>query len=107
MDTNGLKAYAAGVVSRADTNGPSDLLDNGATYNLARENTAGLAKVGIDIAGWAADLLLYNDNGSFQIPNANSHGTGQGSWYMEPSRSRMASLTGSRSWSKDRPPCSA
>ncbi len=100
MDTNGLKAYAAGVVSRADTNGPSDLLDNGATYNLARENTAGLAKVGIDIAGWAADFLLYNDNGSFRIPNANSHGTGQGSWYMEPSRSRMASLTGSRSWSK-------
>lgn len=100
LDDDGRKSYVAGVISRAETNGPSDLLDNGATYNLASQSTAGLAKAGIEVAGWGVDFMLYQDDGSFQIPNANSHGTGQGSWYMDPSRSRMASLTGSRSWSK-------
>ncbi len=99
MEGEGYKAYVAGVPSRFDTNGPGDLLDNGATYNLARETTAGFAKTGIEWAGWGIDLLVYADEGSFGIPNANSHGTGQGSWYMDPSRTRMASLTGSRSWS--------
>lgn len=100
FDGDGYKAYLAGVVSRADTNGPGDRLDNGATYNLARDNTAGLAKAGLDIAGWGVDLMLYHDDGTFQIPNANSHGTGQGSWYMDPSNTRLASLTGSRSWTR-------
>lgn len=100
FDGDGYKAYVAGALSRADTNGPSDLLDNGAPYNLARENSARLAKAGLEIAGWGLDLMLYQDDGMFQIPNANSHGAGQGSWYMDPSRSRMASLSGSRSWSR-------
>lgn len=98
LDGDGRKAYVAGVVSRGDSNGPDDLLDNGARYNLARETTAGLAKAGIDVAGWGVDLMLYHDDGSFGIPNASSHGTGQGSWYMDPSRTRMASLTGSHGW---------
>lgn len=100
LDGDGHKAYVAGVLSRSDSNGPSDRLDNGAAYNLARENTAGLAKAGLEWAGWGVDLMLYHDDGSFQIPNANSHGTGQGSWYMDPSNTRMASLTGSRVWAK-------
>lgn len=101
FDGDGQKAYVAGVVSRSDTDGPSDRLDNGATYNLARETTAGLAKAGLEAAGWSVDLLIYHDDGSFGIPNANGHGTGQGSWFMDPSRTRMASLTGSRGWNKD------
>ncbi|HRK40144.1 MAG TPA: TonB-dependent receptor [Burkholderiaceae bacterium] len=92
------KGYIAGVVSRADTNGPSDKLDNGAAYNQGRENTAGLVKGGFETAGWLVDLMAYQDDGSFQIPNANSHGTGQGSWYMDPSRTSIYSVTGSKAW---------
>lgn len=93
-----LRAYVAGVVAYADTNGPSDKLDNGATYNAGSQSLGGLAKAGIAYAGWIVDFMLFKDDGTFQIPNANSHGTGQGSWYMDPSRTDVYSLSGSKAW---------
>lgn len=92
------KGYLAGSISKSQTDGPKDKLDNGADYNQARENTAGLIKGGFDAGGWLVDFLAYQDSGSFEIANANSHGTGQGNWYMDPSRTSIYSLNGSKSW---------
>jgi len=92
------KGYIAGLVSRHDTEGPDDLLDNGVPYNQGWESTAGLVKSGFEAAGWLVDLMAYHDDGSFEIPNANSHGLGQGSWYVRPTRTTIYSLTGSKAW---------
>lgn len=98
LGNDSTKGYIAGVASRADVGSPSDKLDNGAAYNQGRENTAGLIKGGFETAGWLVDLMAYQDDGSFEIPNANSHGSGQGSWYMDPSRTSIYSITGSKAW---------
>ena len=92
------KAYVAGLVSYADTNGPKDKLDNNATYNVAAQSMNGLFKSGFATSGWLIDFMAYYDDGSFQIPNANSHGSGQGSWYMDPSRTVLFALSGSKAW---------
>ncbi|MCU0755021.1 MAG: TonB-dependent receptor plug domain-containing protein [Xanthomonadales bacterium] len=90
--------YAAGLIAYHRNGSPDDRLDNGATYNVDRRSNAGLAKLGLERAGWLIDFLAFLDSGEFQIPNANSRGLGQGSWYMDPSRTRIAILSGSKRW---------
>jgi iron complex outermembrane receptor protein len=92
------KTYVAGVLTYANTNGPSDKMDNGASYNVGSKSTSGLVKTGFESAGWLLDLMAYKDDSTFQIPNASSHGSGQGSWYMDPSNTDILSLSGSRTW---------
>jgi iron complex outermembrane receptor protein len=96
--TDAGKGYVAGVLSHAKTDGPGDKLDNGASYNTGSRSTGGMAKTGFESSGWIVDLMFYKDSGTFQIPNANSHGSGQGSWYMDPSKTDIVSLSGSRTW---------
>lgn len=90
--------YVAGLLSYATTDGPDDKLDNGADYNVGRESTSGLAKAGLDMHGWLVDFLAFHDDGRFEVANANSHGSGQGSWYMDPSKTDIALITGSKAW---------
>ena len=92
------KGYVAGLLSYNNTSGSDEKLNNGASYNTGSKSTGGLVKTGFESAGWMLDLMAYKDDGSFQIPNANSHGSGQGSWYMDPSQTDIVSLTGNRSW---------
>ena len=47
----------------------------------------------MDLRGWLVDVLLFRDDGTFEVPNANSHGSGQGSWYMDPSKTDIALTT--------------
>lgn len=98
LATDAVKGYVAGVLSYATTNGPADRLDNGASYNSGSKSTGGMAKTGFESSGWIVDLMFFKDSGTFQIPNANSHGSGQGSWYMDPSKTDIVSLSGSRTW---------
>ena len=65
------KGYIAGLLNYSDTNGPSELLDNGAGYNVWRESSSGLAKTGFESHGWLLDLMAYKDKGQFGVPNAN------------------------------------
>jgi outer membrane cobalamin receptor len=95
------KGYVAGLLGYGGTDGPDDRLNNGASYNAGREATGGLAKGGIDIDGWLVDLTAYADVGEFDIPNANSHGPGQGSWRMDPSRTNLLAVSGSKMWSEN------
>ena len=92
------KGYVAGSLSYGKTDGPNDKLDNGASYNVGSKTTSGLVKSGFESAGWLLDLMAFKDDGTFQIPNANSHGSGQGSWDMDPSNTDILSLSGSRTW---------
>lgn len=94
------KGYIAGLLGYGGKDGPGDRLDNGASYNVGREATSGVAKGGFDADGWLVDLTAYADVGDFEIPNANSHGTGQGSWRMDPSRTNMLVVSGSKMWSE-------
>lgn len=98
FDDAGGKAYLAGLATYGDTDGPGERLNNGAAYNAARTAYAGLAKAGIERDGWLVDLMVYKDAGRFEIPNANSHGPGQGSWFMDPARTDLYALSGSKSW---------
>ncbi len=91
--------YVAGLAAHATTNGPREALDNGADYNVGRSSSSGMAKAGLDMHGWLVDMLLFRDDGTFEVPNANSHGSGQGSWYMDPSKTDIAILSGSKAWS--------
>lgn len=93
------QGYVAGLISRYGTDGPSERLDNGSTYNVARTADTGVVKAGLATGPWLIDLLAYSDNSTFQIPNGNSHGLGQGSWYMDPARTQMLVASGSRAWS--------
>lgn len=92
------KGYVAGLLSYANTGSPNDKLDNGAAYNVDRQTTSGLVKSGFQMGGWVVDAMLYQDDGEFQIANANSHGTGSASWRMNPSRTEMYVLSGSKAW---------
>lgn len=92
------KAYVAGVLSSSDTNGSTDKLDNGMSYNTFKESKSGIAKTGFEKSGWIVDLLAYNEDGEFGIPNTNSHGSGSNNWYMDPSKSYLYSVTGSKEW---------
>lgn len=95
------EGYVAGLVSYAGTDGPDEKLDNGAAYNAARNGFSGLVKGGFVAAGWLVDLTAYSDIGTFEIPNANSHGPGQGSWRMDPSRSNLVVINGSKAWTEN------
>ena len=100
------KSYVAGLINYADTNGPTDLLDNGAGYNVWRESTGGLFKAGIDKAGWLLNFMAYKDEGSFGIPNANNHFTSgtppafgtNGNWRIDPTETDIYVLSGSKQW---------
>ncbi len=93
------EAYVAGLASYSHTNGPDDALDNGVGYNLGRDSLGGMAKAGFRTERWWVDAMAYHDEGSFEIPNANSHGTGQGDWYMDPSRTSIYAVNGAKEWS--------
>lgn len=95
-----LQGYVAGAASYAGTDGPSEALDNGAAYNAGRRGFSGMVKSGFVADGWLVDLTAYSDIGTFEIPNANSHGAGQGSWRMDPSRSNLLVVSGSKAWSE-------
>ncbi len=101
--------YIAGLLNYADSNGPDDLLDNGARYNIWRETTAGLFKAGYKAGGWLLDFMAYRDDGEFGIPNANNHfsagtppvfGT-NGDWRIDPSQSDIYVVSGSKQWGSD------
>lgn len=98
FESGSTRSYIAGLGSYAHTDGPKDTLDNGATYNASRSTTSGMLKGGLSFGGWSVDLMAYSDTGKFDVPNANSHGSGQGSWYMDPSKTDLYVLTGSKSW---------
>ncbi|MEW6467069.1 MAG: TonB-dependent receptor plug domain-containing protein [Pseudomonadota bacterium] len=91
-------AYVAGLVGREHVGSPSARLDNGAAYNSGRESTQVMGKAGIELGGWQIDLMAWRDDGSFDIPNANSHGPGQASWFMDPSRTDLYVMSGSKVW---------
>jgi len=99
--SDGVKGYVAGMAAYGNTEGPDERLNNGADYNAGRESTGGMAKGGFEASGWTVDFMAYRDQGSFEIPNANSHGQGQGSWYMSPSRTEIYTATGSKAWSSE------
>jgi len=101
FERNGVRGYVGGSVAYSGSEGPSGYLDNGSTYNREYRSKSGLAKAGIDVSGWSFNLTAYLDDGMFQIPNANSHGPGQGSWYVTPSRTQMLMFSGSKSWSAE------
>jgi iron complex outermembrane receptor protein len=94
------KTYVAGLLNYSDTDGPSEKLDNGAGYNVAKQSTSGLVKTGLDTAGWLVDFMAYQDEGQFQIPNTNSHGSPQavGNWVMDPAKTNIFALSGSKGW---------
>ena len=100
------KGYVAGLVNYSDTNGPDELLDNGAGYNTWRTAEAGLFKAGLNTAGWLIDFMAYRDNGEFGIPNANNHFTSgtpptfgtNGNWRIDPSQSNIYVVSGSKKW---------
>ena len=98
FERDGGKGYVAGAASHSSTDGPAESLDNGAAYNAGSQMTAGLAKAGWAKDRWSIDLTAYHDIGRFEIPNANSHGTGQGSWYMEPAQTFMVIANGTMKW---------
>lgn len=98
---NGVEGYVGGSASHSSTQGPDDLLDNGRDYNRNHRAFAGLAKAGFSTAGWTFNLTAYADQGRFGIPNAKSHGTGQGNWYMKPSDTVMLILNGGKTWSPE------
>lgn len=93
------ESYVAGSANYGSTAGPDRLLDNGATYNAGRRSTSVMLKTGLRWAGWQFDLTGYREDGRFDIPNSNSHGPGQGSWYMDPSNTRMIALAAGKDWS--------
>ncbi len=97
----GGKGYIAGLPGYGRTDGPGSRLDNNASYNIGYNSYSGFAKAGVSKDNWAVDLIAYQDYGMFRIPNANSHGTGQGSWYVEPTHSTMLIANGSLSWSPE------
>lgn len=92
------KGYVQGLISHSRTDGPSSKLDNGLSYNRQRQTTDGMFKGGYAGNGLIVDFMTYQDEGSFGIPNANSHGTGNGNWTMNPSRTEIYVLNGSFSW---------
>ena len=100
------KSYVAGLLNYSDTNGPKDILDNGAGYNTWREANSGLFKAGLDTAGWLINFMAYKDEGSFGIPNANNHFTSgnpptfgtTGDWRIDPTQSDIYVLSGSKQW---------
>jgi outer membrane cobalamin receptor len=94
------KGYVAGLASYAGTDGPDDRLNNGASYNVGRQTTSGVIKGGVDLSGWLVDVTAYADTGEFEIANANSHGSGQGSWFMDPARAALLVISGSKAWSE-------
>lgn len=101
------KGYIAGLLNYSDTNGPDELLDNGAGYNTWRTSQAGFFKAGINAAGWLIDFMAYKDDGEFGIPNANNHFTSgtpptfgtSGNWRIDPSQTDLYVVSGSKQWS--------
>lgn len=96
------RAYVAGLVSYADTDGQDDKLDTGAGYNLNRQSNSGMFKAGLLAGGWLVDFMAYHDDGEYGIANSNTHdprGAVVGSWQMEPSRTTIFVLNGSKAWS--------
>ena len=101
------KGYIAGMVNYADTNGPKEKLNNGASYNLWSSTGAGLLKAGLDTSGWLVDFMVYKDDSEFGIPNANLHfgptgnppafGT-SGDWRIDPSKTDVYVVSGNRQW---------
>jgi outer membrane cobalamin receptor len=94
------KAYLAALVAHGENGNPSDMLDNGKSYNTARNADKGFLRGGIELAGWAVDLMAYKDKGSYQIPNTNSHITSAGNkdWFVDPSETTLVGLSGHRVW---------
>lgn len=97
-----LRGYVAGLISHADTDGPDDKLDTGAGYNLNRQASSGMFKTGFQSGGWLVDFMAYHDEGDYGIANSNTHdrrGAVVGGWQMDPSRTTIFVLNGSKSWS--------
>ncbi len=92
------KGYVAALLANAYTDSPTEKLDNGNDYNVDRESRKIMLKGGIDVAGWNVDLMAYEDEGSYQIPNTNSHVVGSLGWYVDPAKTHILSMNGSRSW---------
>lgn len=95
------QGYVAGLVSYSHTDGPSDRLDNGVGYNIGRDALGTMAKAGLRSERWWVDATAYRDDGSFEIPNANSHGAGQGDWYVDPARTSLYAFNGAVEWAEN------
>lgn len=94
------KGYLAALVAHGENGNPSDALDNGKSYNVARNADKGFLRGGMEWAGWALDLMAYKDKGSYQIPNTNSHivSAGNKDWFVDPSETTIVGLSGHRAW---------
>ena len=94
------KGYLAALLTNASNDSPTETLDNGKDYNVDRSSKKGMFKGGIEAAGWNLDLMAYQDEGSYQIPNTNSHVTSPGNlgWFVDKARTNILSLSGSRTW---------
>jgi iron complex outermembrane receptor protein len=92
------KGYVAALLANAYTDSPTEKLDNGNDYNVDRESRKIMLKGGIEVAGWNVDLMAYEDEGSYQIANTNSHVAGSLGWYVNPAKTHILSLSGNRSW---------
>ena len=98
FSAGGGTGYVGAATSFATTDGPSQNLDNGVPYNAGSKGLNGLAKAGYAKDGYAFDLMAFRDHSRFEIPNANSHGSGNGSWYMDPSETLMVVGSGTFKW---------
>jgi len=94
------KGYIAALGAHSENGNPSDKLDNGKSYNIGRDADKAFLKGGIDVAGWSVDLMAYQDKGSYQIPNTNSHLTSAGNndWFVDPSQTTIMGLSGNKTW---------
>ncbi len=92
------KGYVAALLANAYTDSPTEKLDNGRDYNVDRESRKVMLKGGMEVAGWNVDLMAYEDEGSYQIPNTNSHVDGSLGWYVNPAKTHILSFSGNRSW---------
>lgn len=100
---NDLNGYLATLISKTKSGSPDEKLDSGVGYNIDRQSTKGLVKGGINQAGWDVNWMSYQDDGSYQIPNANSHypvsdSSTYRNWRVDPSQTIFNSFNGSKAW---------
>jgi outer membrane cobalamin receptor len=99
------KGYVQGLISHGRTDGPGQPVDTPQTgagisssFNRSSVRTGGMFKGGYEGNGLLVDLMAFKDESSWGIPNANIHGTGANSWYMDPSRTEIYALNASYTW---------
>ena len=99
------KAYVQGLISHQRTDGPGQPVDSPQTgpgtsssFNRNSVRTDGMFKGGYEGNGLMVDFMAFKDDSSFGIPNANSHGSGSGNWFIDPSRTEIYALNASYSW---------